>query len=65
MGHGHVYDEEVVRFSHGFRLEDSYEDEDITNKRSNKEQTVDNGETDSPLCRMGAARSMGVFLSWR
>ena len=43
IGHGHVYNEEVYRFSHGLRLVDYYSDDGVPGQRKKEDQRVSKG----------------------
>ena len=54
---GHVYNEKVDGFSHGFRRVDDYSDDGVPSQRNNEDQAASQSECNFFCCRnAGAAR---------
>jgi len=62
IGHGHVYNEKVDAFSHGFRLVDNYSADGVPSQRHDKNQAVSDGLPDFFFCRIPVAARWLCFI---
>ena len=61
VGHGHIHDKEVDRFSQGVRFVNNYSYEGIAKQRNDQDQAASKGFSNFRCCRIeqtGAARSI-------